>query len=238
MNKRRNNKFYSFDHGIVFDFPWGSRAIFFFKDYTPNFEIIFPKQKHTSCVLLYPDEFGNGNEIFFDGIISFSDKVALGVKTADCLPIAFSTPDLIGIIHAGWRGLAKGIIQELTQKIESLGQSMSSSYFVIGPHICGRCYNVGNDVAEIFEKLCKENNIRVNKVIRKRRKDGEIFIDLAGFACSILRNLGAKKVFVSKICVKEDKRFFSRRRGDNHSQISVILFSSAPRFRKRSSCVC
>jgi YfiH family protein len=223
MNKIKNNKFYSFDHGIGFDFPWGSRAIFFFKNYTPDFEIVFPKQKHTSCVLLYPDEFVNGDEIFFDGIISFSDKVALGVKTADCLPIAFSTPDLIGIIHAGWRGLAKGIIQELAQKIESLGQSMSSSYFVIGPHICGRCYNVGNDVAEIFERLCKENNIRVNKVIRKRKKDGKIFIDLAGFAYSILRNLGAKKVFVSKICVKEDNRFFSRRRGDNHSQISIVI---------------
>jgi copper oxidase (laccase) domain-containing protein len=39
----------------------------------------------------------------------------------------------------------------------------------------------------------------------------------------VRRNLGAKKVFVSKICVKEDNRFFSRRRGDNHSQISVVI---------------
>ena len=225
--KGKNLAFSISSDGIYFYFPWGTKAIFFFKNYFPDFKVILPNQNHTASILFYPDDFsGNGNS-FFDGIItSTSLDIALGVKTADCLPIAFSNSylKLKGIIHAGWRGIAKNIIQEAMDKIRQFGgKYVSSTYFVIGPHICGKCYEVGSDVAEIFEALCKENSIYVGKVIKKGKQKGKFFISLSSFAYFLLRNLGVKNIFISGICVREDNRFFSRRRGDGKSQISVII---------------
>jgi YfiH family protein len=213
--------------GIYFYFPWGTKAIFFFKNHFPDFNVVLPKQNHTANILFYPDDFSGNGDIFFDGIIApTSLDIALGVKTADCLPVAFSNSHLKlkGIIHAGWRGLARNIIQEATDKMRQLGEkSISSTYFVIGPHICGKCYEVGSDVAEIFETLCKEDGINVDKVVKKGKQKGKFFISLSSFAYFLLRNLGIKNIFISGICVKEDNRFFSRRRGDEKSQISIVI---------------
>lgn len=219
-----NSKMREIDSGIQFDFPTGEKGIFFFKNFqiTEEFinDMVLARQNHTGTNIIYPDEYNKFE--FFDGLVSYrSVRQYLGVKTADCLPVLFASEKLKGCFHSGWRGLINGIVENLYEKVKIMGEDFSEITFVIGPHICGRCYEVKEDVADIFIRFAKEKGI--SQSVFMYFKDHKIFIDLASCCKALLKTFSVKKIFDVQICVKEDMRFFSRRRGDNSSQISVIF---------------
>jgi len=219
-----NSKMHEIDSGIQFDFPTGEKGIFFFGNFqiTEEFinELVLARQNHTGTNIIYPDEYSRFE--FFDGLVSYrSVKQSLGVKTADCLPVLFASEKIKGCFHSGWRGLTNGIVENLYEKVKIMGEDFSKITFVIGPHICGRCYEVKEDVADIFIRFAKERGI--SHRVFMSFIDHKIFIDLASCCKAILKSFSAKNIFEVKICVKEDKRFFSRRRGDSSSQISAIF---------------
>jgi len=72
-----------------------------------------------------------------------------GVLTADCLPVFAVWDDVVGCAHAGWRGLAAGILDAL---IEAGGGRPGA--VVMGPCICGECYTVGEEVRSIVSGTC------------------------------------------------------------------------------------
>ncbi len=80
---------------------------------------------------------------------------ALGVFAADCLPVIFSDAGsgIIAACHCGRRGLEKGIIAATVERIKQCGGSVNRLKATLGPGICGKCYEVGQDVAERFESI-------------------------------------------------------------------------------------
>ncbi len=81
-----------------------------------------------------------------DALITAQANLALGITTADCAPIAvWTTEGAVAAIHAGWRGLAAGIVGQAVAELVSLQPTSASptsarlSAFV-GPHICAGCY--------------------------------------------------------------------------------------------------
>lgn len=212
------------EKGIVFYFHNELRAIFFFRDRAPDFRVVFPIQKHTRNILVYPFEHEPNDG--YDGLITKYEKnVNLGVKTADCLPVIFASENIKGVIHAGWRGLVKGIFDELAEKLKIFGEKGENISFVIGPHICEKCYEVKEDVSSIFQDFCRKNKIDEDRVIRTH--NGKVFIDLFSCASEIIKKkICSSKIYHIDICVKEDKRFFSRRRGDMISQPSCLYYSA------------
>ncbi len=88
-----------------------------------------------------------------DGIISDDPDDMLGILTADCLPVlAWSDdPPLIGALHAGWRGLAQGIVLKGVRRMQSLGAH--DIQVSLGPAIGPCCFEVGPDVAAEFPGL-------------------------------------------------------------------------------------
>lgn len=95
-----------------------------------------------------------------DGIISDNPDDMLGILTADCLPVlAWSDdPPLIGALHAGWRGLAKGIVAKGLRRMQSLGAR--DIHVSLGPAIGPCCFEVGRDVAAEFQGAARYENGR------------------------------------------------------------------------------
>ena len=89
-----------------------------------------------------------------DGLVTRARGVALGIRTADCVPVLIHAPDVgaIAAVHAGWRGAVVGIAGKAVARLEELyGADPAKMIAVIGPHIRSCCYEVGLDVAGQFE---------------------------------------------------------------------------------------
>ena len=87
-----------------------------------------------------------------DAVFTSRKDVALMVRTADCLPLFFEgrgEETWVGVIHAGWRGLAAGIIQSTLSRVIELGK-IATLKIAPGPCISGKNYEVGLEVAERF----------------------------------------------------------------------------------------
>jgi polyphenol oxidase len=84
-----------------------------------------------------------------DGQATTLRDTALLVLTADCLPIALVGPDAVAIVHAGWRGLASGVIDAGMGAVRELDPSGRIAA-AIGPGAGGCCYEVGDEVRAAF----------------------------------------------------------------------------------------
>jgi polyphenol oxidase len=84
-----------------------------------------------------------------DGQATRLRGVAPMVMTADCLPIALAAPGAVAMLHAGWRGLAAGIVAEGVRALRELG-SDGPFEAAIGPGAGGCCYEVGEEVHAQF----------------------------------------------------------------------------------------
>jgi YfiH family protein len=113
-------------------------------------EIIQVNQVHGTTILMS----SVAGEMPADGIIADAPGTAVGVRTADCVPIliacldAHGTPDAVAAVHAGWRGATGGILIEAVKRLESLGSMPSRMRFALGPAIRKKDFEVGVEVVE------------------------------------------------------------------------------------------
>ncbi|MBT1177776.1 laccase domain-containing protein [Bifidobacterium callimiconis] len=89
-----------------------------------------------------------------DGQVTSQRGVALGMFAADCLPVLFADPEsgVIGAAHCGRRGLQRGVIGATVDLMVAKGAKRESIVATLGPCICGECYEVGEEIAEDFQK--------------------------------------------------------------------------------------
>lgn len=88
-----------------------------------------------------------------DALITCSRLTGVVVRTADCVPVVVNAPAIgaVAAIHAGWRGSLAGIVAETLAMLADMGADMSGVYAAVGPHICGKCYEVSPELARQFE---------------------------------------------------------------------------------------
>jgi purine-nucleoside/S-methyl-5'-thioadenosine phosphorylase / adenosine deaminase len=128
--------------------------------------------------------------------------VAALVLTADCLPVALIAPGAVAMVHAGWRGLAAGVLEEGIAAIRELsGDSDGPIAAAIGPGAGGCCYEVGDEVRQAFAGHPAAHHA-----------DGTI--DLKAIAAGKLRAAGATEVHDAALCTMcaEPGVFYSHRR--------------------------
>ena len=146
-----------------------------------------------------------------DGSITSQTEIACVVLTADCLPIILSDNQghQVAAIHAGWRGLAAGII---AQGVKRFTTSADDLLAYLGPGICQQCYEVDTVVCDALIKTL--SSTRMGEDIRRQvpNKSGHYLVSLAAVAKAQLRQLGVVHVFGGEICNSCDARFFSYRR--------------------------
>lgn len=81
-----------------------------------------------------------------DGLITSIHGLPIAIATADCVPIAIAGSSTVAIVHAGWRGLANGVIGKALEAFSALGDEATTAS--IGPHIGSCCYEVGDEVVD------------------------------------------------------------------------------------------
>ncbi|MEJ5269888.1 MAG: peptidoglycan editing factor PgeF [Hydrogenophilus sp.] len=129
----------------------------------------------------------------------------LALLTADCLPVVLVRSDgaRLAVAHAGWRGLAAGI---LARAVAALGDAPFAAW--IGPAICGQCYEVDAPVVEALRAL----GPWVAQAVRNGRRAGHYTVDLGAIAAEQLKRLGAQSVIPSGLCTWENGLWYSHRR--------------------------
>ena len=114
-----------------------------------NFEnttnVVRMNQTHSNKSL-FIDKFSNEYENC-DGIFTSNKSLTLEVSTADCLPIFFADKNFFGVIHAGWKGLAEGIIENSIRLLIKNGFALDNTHILIGPSISKDYFEVKEDVA-------------------------------------------------------------------------------------------
>jgi purine-nucleoside/S-methyl-5'-thioadenosine phosphorylase / adenosine deaminase len=141
--------------------------------------------------------------------------VAVGTLVADCLPVVLAGDRLLVSVHAGWRGLAGGV---LPTAVSLFGPPASIAAW-IGPGI-GPChYEVGPEVVAAVDASTPR--------AVHRRRNGRSFLDLRATASAALRALGVPEIEVIEECTAcSPDRFFSHRRDGvtgRHASVAVLL---------------
>ena len=153
-----------------------------------------------------------------DGIFSGDLDAVLAVQTADCLPILMGsrTTKEVAAIHAGWRGLSKGILRNAMRRFRKQGSSPDDIFAAIGPGICIRCYEVGRDVASHFPESADPVPGKPGAFMLDLCQAAEVSLIGAGLSSSNIDIIGK-----CTSCAPEG--FFSHRRSaDTGRQLSFI----------------
>jgi len=148
-----------------------------------------------------------------DALMTDRTDVVLFTTHADCYPIVLWDPEknVAGLVHAGWRGTKIGVA---AAAVGSMRQEYGCRHIRagIGPGICGRCYQVGDDVASQFER-------------RFVRPDdgGKFLLDLAAANRNQLEEAGVDAVYDIGMCTKESYLFPSHRRHPDGKRFGAIV---------------
>ena len=149
-----------------------------------------------------------------DGIFTINKDICLKVKTADCLPIFFynESPFILGVVHAGWKGLKRGIIENAYKVIKMSIKDAASIQVLIGPSISQKNYEVQDEFIDYFE----------NKFIAS--KNDKFFLDLKAVAKSQLMDLGITNVSDTAICTFENEYYHSYRRDKTSKRLRGWIY--------------
>ena len=183
-------------------------------------------QTHSNKVILINNKNKNMIKFKSDAIVTKIKGIALGVVTADCVPIIlFDTHNqIIGCVHAGWKGASSGIIENTIKTFKKLN-SKNKIYAAVGPCIGNQSYEVDIDFYKNFLSKSKKNSIYF------KNKNQKKLFNLRKYVNDKLIKLNVEVDNVSKDTFKEKSNFFSYRRSQKLGQndygrcISVITMT-------------
>src|SRR5579862_3914794 len=184
-------------------------------------DIVCMRQIHSGNVQIVEDV----SELRFpqtDGLITNKKNLPLAVLAADCLPLLFYDPkkEVIGVAHAGYKGLLNHILENMVGRFVSDFKSDQKDIIVcIGPGIERDCYEAGKDRIEEFQNAFPQftNMFIVH--------DSKFYLDLRSVAeqCLIKEGILEEHIEIMDICTKCDTNFYSYRRGDREQRFASII---------------
>jgi len=180
----------------------------------PNLQWIF--QEHGNKVVELPS-----NNLIGDAVFTKKKNIVCAVRTADCLPILLTNKNMsfVAAIHAGWRSLALGIIENTIISISSnsevyawLGPSISIENYEVGKEFYNYFMNIDDDLSNAFLKI--DDKYKFSLPIAARIK---------------LNKIGVNKIYGSTVdqdfCTfNDDKRFYSYRRDKTTGRMASMIW--------------
>lgn len=141
----------------------------------------------------------------FDGLIS-ADGAGVAVLVADCVPVLLADPvaGVVGAVHAGRRGLVANVVQRAVAALVAQGARPGRIRAAIGPAICGRCYEVPDQM--------RDEVAAVVPAAWATTSWATPALDLPAGVAAVLAGVGVTAVHRLEICTRTDPAFYSHRR--------------------------
>lgn len=153
-------------------------------------------QKHTDEIFIIKTRYDISKSEIADAVITDITNLAIGIKTADCVPVLIYDPvkKIIAAVHSGWRGTAKKIVEKTIFKMSEIyGTKPADLIVAIGPAICGKCYSVGKDVIDELSRITE---------LKPKTEGDRFFVDLRKINFNMIVKIGVneKNIFIHPDC--------------------------------------
>lgn len=147
-----------------------------------------------------------------DALLTHSAGIGLAVMVADCIPLLLANTESVAAVHVGRKGLMNEIAIAAVDQMRSYSSSEITA--VLGPSICGDCYEVSQD---IYDDACKKFPLAASHT-----RDGGFSLDLSRALIDQLQKQSLRVIDESQ-CTLEDKNLYSYRRdGVTGRQVGVV----------------
>jgi len=151
-----------------------------------------------------------------DGHLTAEPGLLLGVTVADCVPVYLveAAGPWIGLLHAGWRGIAGGIVERVVAKLCALSGSAAADIVIhCGVSICGRCYEVGSEVyhAATGESVVEQRHLDLRVLVAERAE-----------------RLGVRRITLSPWCTAHDHATFYSHRHSGGADGRMVAYLGRP----------
>ena len=147
-----------------------------------------------------------------DALVTGIRNISLAVQVADCIPLLLTSREVVAAVHVGRRG----IVNEITRKTINLMRDMGAQGIaaIIGPAICGMCYEVSQDV---YEEV-----IALHPFAESKTRQGTLALDLPAALRSVLSDEGVGIVNKFTCTFESTDHFSYRRDGVTGRQAGII----------------
>ena len=141
-------------------------------------EFFLMRQVHGNDVVIVDDETNFGQQELYDGCVTAKKNIALGVLTADCVPVLLASDDgnVIGAAHCGWRSAKANIISNVRKLMEEKGAKNIKA--LIGPAIAQNSYEVR---ADYYHNFLQDGQEGVEELFMKGKDNNSYMFDLVGY---------------------------------------------------------
>ena len=181
-------------------------------------------QEHGANVATFHRERPEGGQCVFktDALATDIPGQAIVTYHADCFPLLFADTSrgVVAGAHAGWRGTLAGVATQTARALQAAyGSGLGEIDVLIGPGICGRCYQVGEDVGKQFSaRYGREDRYLA-------RGEGDLRLDLEAVLRLQLEDAGIvpDRIQAAGWCTREEERWFSHRGGRPGRFLSVVV---------------
>ena len=181
---------------------------------------IWLNQTHSTVVVQVNQP--TDNILNADGLFTSQSGIVCSAMTADCLPILLTNTQgtKVAAVHAGWRGLANGIIENAVAMFND-GESNGEVIAWLGPAIGATAFEVGDDVLRAF---CNVDS-QALQAFKPTGRTGKWWADMALLATQRLNSLGVRQVSSSGLCTYSDsERFYSYRRDGVTGRLASLIW--------------
>lgn len=188
------------------------------------------QQVHGTDVLRFesaPEYTGNTflDEPVADASVTSRKDIVLSILSADCMPVLFCNGDgtEVAAAHAGWRGLANGVLENTVHAMKSAPESLLAW---LGPAAGPLAYEVGTEVRDAFTR----NNAEAENAFTATREN-HWYVDLYQLAIMRLRSLGMSKIYGGENCtISQPDSFFSHRRDQRTGRMASLIWMASDPF--------
>lgn len=177
-------------------------------------EPVWLEQTHTNVCVVAEEEPNRK----VDAVITRTKELPLAIMTADCLPIVLCNKagTEIAAIHAGWRGLVNGIVENTLAKMHSAPEALIAW---VGPSICHKCYEIGIEVQQAYINKYPYTAPTFHNTGSTR------YANLPKIAELILNAQGISTVFQSAACTFElTNKLYSYRREAQTGRMATLIW--------------
>jgi YfiH family protein len=141
-----------------------------------------------------------------DALVTATSGLVLCVVVADCVPVLLADPvaGVVAAVHAGREGVRQGVVPATLSAMASLGARARHVSALLGPAVCGDCYEVPGEMQAEVARVAPAAAVRTRK--------GAPGLDLRAGVADGLRRAGIPEVVQDPRCTVEDRHLFSHRR--------------------------